>query len=395
MASVVTDSDSNVRSLSAPKVPLKMNAQVEATLDILRGEARAPLHARRDDVDDRTAPRARPASEVGGATAKGSFARALAERCFDGDRLDALVDVILLERREVDPRIRDIHALLAREDFAAGKTVGPFTIERKIGESAHAVVYQAQRDDGLCTLKVLRREASRDRRAVHRFLTANRAIATVAHAGLARKIEAGELPDGTPWIAYEWIEGQTLAARFAKSGPSHVNELKELLRGILEPLAALHKAGLTHGDLKLENILVARAARPVDRTDARVVLIDAGTDGLRPRAVTGPGGHDRGRNSGFTRDVRLGKDDGARDRARKGGGRPEADVAAPSARSCSSSSSASPPVRGGEPDRRHRRPLDRRAGVPERARPPRVGYARHRRLRRAVCSRRTPRSARA
>ncbi len=200
---------------------------------------------------------------------------------------------ILLERREVDPRVRDLHALLAREDLAAGKTFGPFTIEQKVGESEHAIVYQARRDDGLCALKVLRREVARDRRAVQRFLTANRLVAGVKHDGLPRKIEAGELEDSTgyrtPWVAYEWVEGQTLAARFARSGPSHVNELKGLLRGILEPLAALHKAGLTHGDLKLENVIVSRTGGN-GTAETRVVLIDAGTDKLRPRALAGPGG---------------------------------------------------------------------------------------------------------
>src|ERR1700723_1862643 len=139
LTTVVADSDSNARVLSAAnlasqtRVPSSMNAQVEATLDILRGELE-----RLFTLEEMTSMSERllglDPNEVGGATAKGSFARALAERCFDGDRLEALVDVILLERREVDPRVRDLHALLAREDLAPGKTVGPFTIERKIGE---------------------------------------------------------------------------------------------------------------------------------------------------------------------------------------------------------------------------------------------------------------------
>ncbi|MGO8992192.1 MAG: protein kinase domain-containing protein, partial [Polyangiaceae bacterium] len=281
---VVTDS--NARVLAAHKVHSSMNAQVEATLDILRGELE-----RLFTLEEMTSMSERllglDPEEVGGATAKGSFARALAERCFDGDRIDALVDVILLERREVDPRVRDLHALLAREELVPGKKVGPFTIERRIGESDHAIVYQAQRDDGLCTLKVLRHEATRDRRAVQRFLTVNRVVAGMTHDGLPRKMEAGELPDGTVWVAYEWIEGQTLAARFAKSGPSHVNELKGILRGVLEPLAALHKAGLAHGDVKLENVVIARGNG--GGTEPRVVLVDAGTDRLRPRVLAGRG----------------------------------------------------------------------------------------------------------
>ena len=285
MTTLVTDLDSKARDLAAPKPQVLMNMQVQASLDILRGELE-----RLFTLEEMTSLSERllglDPSEIGGAGAKGSFARALAERCFDGDRVDALVDVILHERREVDPRLHDVAALFGKEELAPGKVVGPFTIEKKVGESAHAIVYLARRDDGLCALKVLRREASRDKRAVQRFLTANRIVATVRHEGLPRKIEAGELPDGTAWVAYDWVEGQTLAQRLAKMGPSHVNELKAVLRGILEPLAALHEEGIAHGDLKLDNVIVGRD----EHGNAHVTLIDFATDRLYPRPL-GSNGH--------------------------------------------------------------------------------------------------------
>ena len=64
--------------------------------------------------------------EVGGSSAKASFARALTERCFDGDRLEALVDVILVSRAHasVDPRVRDIASLLGKEELAVGTALG-------------------------------------------------------------------------------------------------------------------------------------------------------------------------------------------------------------------------------------------------------------------------------
>ncbi|HEY2509746.1 MAG TPA: protein kinase [Polyangiaceae bacterium] len=257
-----------------------MNAQVQVALDVLRGELERLFTL--DEMTGLSELVGLVPDEVGGATAKGSFARALAERCFEGERLDALVEAILHKRRDVDPRVRDLAALMGKDEVPAGKVFGPFTVERKIGESDHAIVYQARRDDGLCAVKVLRREAARDRRAVQRFLTVNRILGTVAHAGLPAKLEAGELADGTPWVAYAWVEGQTLAQRLAKSGPSHVNELKALLRGVLEPLAAIHKAGLAHGGVKLENVLVSRS-----NGEAHVVLVDGGTDRLRPRALPG------------------------------------------------------------------------------------------------------------
>jgi tetratricopeptide (TPR) repeat protein len=229
--------------------------------------------------------------EVGGQSAKGSFALALTERCFDGDRIDALVDVILHSRKEVDPRVRDIVTLLGKEELPSERQLGDFTIQKKIGESDLGIVYQAVRQDGAAkavySLKILRREAVRDRRAVHRFLTANRLVGTVDHAGLPRHLEGGEIEPGVFYIAYQYIEGQSLAARLARTGPVAYAELRPILRGILEPLAAVHKAQLVHGDLKADNILVStRAGEP---GDVNVCLIDFGSDRLRLRSVAANG----------------------------------------------------------------------------------------------------------
>ena len=258
------------------------------TIDILRGELERLFTLEEMTSMSERLLGLRP-DEVGGATAKGSFALALTERCFDGDRLDALVDVILHSRKEVDPRVRDIVGLLGKEELAVGRQVGDFTIQKKLGESDLAYVYQAVRQDGgaraVYALKLLRREAARDRRAVHRFLTANRLVGTVDHPGLPRHVEAGELEPGQYYVAYQYIEAQPLSARIARTGPVAYSELRPVLRGILEPLAALHRAHLVHGDLKSENVLVGKG----ENGEPRVVLIDFGTDRLRLRSVAANG----------------------------------------------------------------------------------------------------------
>ncbi len=280
-----------------------------ATIDILRGELERLFSLEEMTGMSRTLLGLDP-EDVGGVTAKGSFARALTERCVDGDRIEALVDVILVSRSEVDPRVRDIAALLGTDDLPAGAKIGSFTIDRKVAATDLGVQYVAKRDGKSFTLKTLRREAARDKRAVHRFLTSNRLVGTVASDGLPKDLEAGEAGEGIYYVAYEYLDATPLSARLARTGPSHINELKPLLRGILEPLAALHHAQLTHGDLKLEHVLLARPqngamgvmASPGSSRDGvsgslegvRVVLIDFGGDRLRPRLA-----HGSTQNGGF------------------------------------------------------------------------------------------------
>jgi tetratricopeptide (TPR) repeat protein len=256
---------------------------MNSTIDIVRAELE-----RLFSLDELTSMSERllglDPEEVGGSTAKASFAKALAERCLDGDQIDALVDVILVSRQGVDPRMRDFGSLFGREEISPGKALGPFVVQKKLGESELSTVYLARRGDEERVLKVLKREACRDKRAVQRLLTANRLVAGVEHPGLPRGLDAGET-DGAFWISYAHFDAQTLAARFARSGPSHINELKPILQGVLEPLAALHKARIVHGDLKLENVLVGRGAD----TGVHVTLIDFGTDRLRQRPTVANG----------------------------------------------------------------------------------------------------------
>jgi tetratricopeptide (TPR) repeat protein len=252
------------------------------TIDILRAELE-----RLYSLDELTSMSERllglDPEEVGGATGKASFARALTERCADGDQLDALIDVILVSRQGVDPRLADASGLLGKDEIPNGGKLGPFVVLRKLGESRQSIVYGVARKEERRALKVLRREACRDKRAVQRFLTANRMVAGIDHPGLPHGLEAGET-DGIYWLSYDLIDAQPLSARLARSGPMHIRDARPILRGILQPLAALHRARIAHGDLKLENVLVGYGDG-----GPHVTLIDFGTDRLRQRATVANG----------------------------------------------------------------------------------------------------------
>ena len=215
--------------------------------------------------------------EIGGAASKASFARALTDRCLELDATEALVDAILASRSEVDARFKELalKGITVAEELKSGDAFGPFTVGKRIGEGPRAIVYAAQKDGADKVLKVFRREASRDSRAVRRYLVRVRLAAKVKHENLASDLEAG-LVHGRLYSAYAPVEGQPLATRIARTGPLHVNEARNLLRGVLGALSALHDKGLAHGAVKLENILVGRG----EGGTPRPVLVDLGGDRL-------------------------------------------------------------------------------------------------------------------
>ncbi|AKT40939.1 serine/threonine-protein kinase [Chondromyces crocatus] len=216
--------------------------------------------------------------EIGGSASKASFARALTDRCVELDAVDALLDAVTASRGSVDARVRELGArgISLPEELAEGATFGDFTIVKKIGEGPRGIVYAAKRGDSERVLKVISRDASQGPRASRRFVTHVRLAARVQHENLPSGLEAGFV-DARPWVAYEPVEGQPLGARIAKTGPLHFNEARAFLRGILGGLAALHEARLSHGAVRIENVILA----PGKDGQPRPVLVDVGGDRLR------------------------------------------------------------------------------------------------------------------
>ncbi|HYQ41919.1 MAG TPA: protein kinase [Polyangiaceae bacterium] len=218
---------------------------------------------------------------VGGMAAKASFAGALTAHCLEHDAIEALCDALLATRAEVNERVLDLRVtgVALDEELKIGTEFGPYVITRKLGEGRLAISYVGRKEGSDYRLKVLRREATRDQRGLQRYLTVTRLIAQIAHDGLPRELSADKI--GDRWvISHAHNDAVPLSLRISRSGPMHLNEAKLVIRGILEPLSALHGRRIAHGDLRLDNVLLVRA----DDGAQRVLLVDAGTDRLRARA---------------------------------------------------------------------------------------------------------------
>jgi serine/threonine-protein kinase len=79
-------------------------------------------------------------------------------------------------------------------------------------------------------------------------------LATIAHAGLPQFYECGLLADGRPWIAMELVEGTPLQSKM--TGPLAHEQVIDFVAAVADVLAAAHKRGVTHRDLKPDNIFL-------------------------------------------------------------------------------------------------------------------------------------------
>ncbi len=152
---------------------------------------------------------------------------------------------------------------------------GHLAVQEKVADGGSSEVYRAW-DAGLGThvaLKLLRTDAAAPRARV--FLDEARRLAKVRHRNVL-SVYGAAVHDGRPGLWCEWIDGQSLASQVAANGPLGADEAVVLGLAACRALAAVHAAGLLHGDVKPDNLLRERGGR--------IVLADLGAGG-EPAAV--------------------------------------------------------------------------------------------------------------
>ncbi len=160
-----------------------------------------------------------------------------------------------------------------------GQLVGNYRLEKLIGKGGMGLVFRAVHKDigRKAAVKVLDRDFSRDPEFVTRFLNEARAVNLIGHPGLVEIFEFGCLPDDTPYIIMEFLEGHSLGQRLERGGRSRKTVFAQALpicRQIALALAAAHDKGVVHRDLKPENVMLVRD--PLSPETERVKILDFG-----------------------------------------------------------------------------------------------------------------------
>lgn len=140
-----------------------------------------------------------------------------------------------------------------------GTQLGPYHIEAAVGAGGMGEVYRA-RDTRLgrtVAIKILPEGEYATDESRQRFQREAQVLSSLSHPHICTIYDIGE-EHGTPFIAMEYLEGETLAARL-KRGPLSTAQAVQYGIQIADALDKAHRACIIHRDLKPGNIMLSKS----------------------------------------------------------------------------------------------------------------------------------------
>ena len=146
---------------------------------------------------------------------------------------------------------------------------GRYRIGPRIARGGMASVHEATdlRLDRVVAVKVMHPGLGDDDEFAARFVREARAAARLSHPHVVGVFDQGD-DEGTVFLVMEYVPGHTLRDVIRKEAPMSPTRALSLIDPVLSALAAAHRAGLIHRDVKPENVLIA--------DDGRVKVADFG-----------------------------------------------------------------------------------------------------------------------
>jgi len=147
------------------------------------------------------------------------------------------------------------------ENTLIGRTLAHYEVVASLGRGGMGEVYVAE-DTKLqrrVALKVLPEEMAGDPDRRSRFEREARAVAALSHPNIVT-VHSVEEAEGVHFITMELVEGKTLAKVLPRKGFS-LGELLEIAIPLADAVSSAHRTGITHRDLKPDNIMVDNEGR--------------------------------------------------------------------------------------------------------------------------------------
>jgi serine/threonine-protein kinase len=161
-----------------------------------------------------------------------------------------------------------------------GTTIdGRYRITGRVARGGMATVYTAvdQRLERTVALKIIHPSQATNVHFVDRFTDEAKTIARLTHPNVVAVYDQGR-HQGLPYLVMEFVQGSTLRDLLTERRRLNPVEALAILEQMLSAIAAAHRAGLVHRDVKPENVLVAAAPSggSANLVDAVVKVADFG-----------------------------------------------------------------------------------------------------------------------
>jgi Protein kinase domain len=199
-----------------------------------------------------------------------SLIQTLAEAVADGSAVDWPHAESSARTDEERRAIAQLRGLAQLQDAARGHTLawGPLEIKSEIGRGTFGVVYRAwdTRLDREVALKLLH-DADGQSRDAAAVVAEGRLLARIRHPNIV-VVHGADAHDGRIGLWMEFITGATLKELLEQQGPFGASEAAVIGRVLCSALAAVHKQGYLHRDIKAQNVM--------REAGGRIVLMDFG-----------------------------------------------------------------------------------------------------------------------
>jgi serine/threonine-protein kinase len=170
----------------------------------------------------------------------------------------------------IERLVRDGGASTDADDPIVGMRLGPWLVQSVAGRGGMGTVYVAARADGQYEQRVALKIVSSGvpaAPAARRLEAEKHILARLSHPNIARLLDAGLTPEGTPYIVMEYVDGVSITEHCESRALKLADRLR-LLRVVCDATQHAHQALVVHRDLKPSNIFVSR--------DGEVKLLDFG-----------------------------------------------------------------------------------------------------------------------
>jgi tRNA A-37 threonylcarbamoyl transferase component Bud32/tetratricopeptide (TPR) repeat protein len=165
-----------------------------------------------------------------------------------------------------------------------GRIADRYEIQHLVGKGAMGHVYKARDTvlDRPVALKVMAAQIADDPELNQRFVREAKAVARMTHPNVVTVFDLGNLPDGSPYIAMEFLDGVDLQKAVRQPGGMTLERKAAVIVQVLRGLGHAHDSGIVHRDIKPANIFIVQK-------DGSVKIMDFGVAHLSSHTMTADG----------------------------------------------------------------------------------------------------------